>query len=377
MSEYQYVGFRAVDAPLSDDQLQYMEERSSRAEVTRWSFDIEYHYGDFRGNPVEMLRRGYDVHLHYANFGIRKLMFRLPSGLPIPEALCSEYLLGDAVSWKADPEGPAGTLTISATGELPGLDDLFDLDEHLDGVVGVRQQLLDGDVRPLYAAWLCGCHCGDFDWESEVEPSVPAGLDTVSEPVSAMLEFFGVSPFVLAAAGDSSHPLPEQADRGVVMGRWLKSIRAETLRAWLLRFLVDEPALAKSECLQAFRESNRIPQWPVTKGTRTFAQLVSRAEEHADVERQREQQRGQEARRTRLAEMAESPQKYLEEVDRAVAMRGRDGYQKAANLLSELQEAIGGPKGEKLVRKHAAHLAKKHPTLRMLTGALRRKGLLS
>ena len=56
MSEYQYVGFRAVDAPLSDDQLQTMEERSSRAEVTRWSFD--------NGGPQgEKLVRKHAAHL--------------------------------------------------------------------------------------------------------------------------------------------------------------------------------------------------------------------------------------------------------------------------------------------------------------------------
>lgn len=86
MSEYQYIGFRAVDAPVNDKNLEYMREQSSRAEVTPWSFDNEYHYGDFGGDADEMLRRGYDLHLHYANFGLRKLMIRLPQGLPDPEA---------------------------------------------------------------------------------------------------------------------------------------------------------------------------------------------------------------------------------------------------------------------------------------------------
>ena len=58
-------------------------------------------------------------------------------------------------------------------------------------------------------------------------------------------------------------------------------------------------------------------------------------------------------------------------------MRGRDHYEEAAQILSDLRDAVGGPEGEKIARKHAAHLKKKHPTLKMLTGALRRKGLLS
>ena len=82
MSEYQYVGFRAIDGPVSEENLEFMQRQSSRAEITPWSFDNEYHYGDFRGDAAEMLRRGYDFHLHYANFGDRKLMIRLPTGFP-------------------------------------------------------------------------------------------------------------------------------------------------------------------------------------------------------------------------------------------------------------------------------------------------------
>ena len=108
MSEFQYVGARAIDAPLSDRQLEYMETQSTRAEITRWSFDNEYHYGDFRGNSIAMLRQGFDVHLHYANFGIRKVMFRLPHGLPASKALCAKYLDRENVQWKAGPKGSAG-----------------------------------------------------------------------------------------------------------------------------------------------------------------------------------------------------------------------------------------------------------------------------
>lgn len=76
MSEFQYTGYRAIDAPPTDAQLQYLRRQSSRAEITRRSFDNTYRIGDFHGNAAEMLRRGFDVHLHYANFGTRKLMIR-------------------------------------------------------------------------------------------------------------------------------------------------------------------------------------------------------------------------------------------------------------------------------------------------------------
>lgn len=75
--------------------------------------------------------------------------------------------------------------------------------------------------------------------------------------------------------------------------------------------------------------------------------------------------------------MARSPQKYLDEVNEHVAMRGREHYDQARQILSEIREAIGDDKGDKVSRKPAAHLRKKHPKLKMLIRALRRKGLLS
>jgi hypothetical protein len=57
MSEFQYIGFRAIDRPVSEANLGYMRKQSSRAEITPWSFDNEYHYGDFGGDAIEMLRR--------------------------------------------------------------------------------------------------------------------------------------------------------------------------------------------------------------------------------------------------------------------------------------------------------------------------------
>jgi hypothetical protein len=79
MSEFQNIGFRAIEKPVSDKDLAYMRQQSTRAEITPWSFDNEYHFGDFRGDALGMLRRGYDIHLRYANFGIRKRTGPAPS----------------------------------------------------------------------------------------------------------------------------------------------------------------------------------------------------------------------------------------------------------------------------------------------------------
>ena len=89
-----------------------MRQQSSRAEITPWSFDNEYQYGDFRGDARNMLRRGYDIHLHYANFGIRKLLIQLPHNLPnTPGA--RPYFAEDGLQFLMDRQGQGGILSIS------------------------------------------------------------------------------------------------------------------------------------------------------------------------------------------------------------------------------------------------------------------------
>ena len=114
MSEYQYIEFRAVDRPLTETELNFAEQQSTRAEISRWSFRNEYHYGDFRGDAKGLLRRGYDVHLHYANFGVRTAAFRLPAGLPFQKRLWSQYIGVGELTWEQDREGNGGILSVAA-----------------------------------------------------------------------------------------------------------------------------------------------------------------------------------------------------------------------------------------------------------------------
>lgn len=74
--------------------------------------------------------------------------------------------------------------------------------------------------------------------------------------------------------------------------------------------------------------------------------------------------------------MIKDPQKWLAETERLADQRGTDNYKLAAEILTDLKEAIGGPKGASLARKHAAHLIRKYPTLTRLKGSLRKHGIL-
>ena len=63
---------------------------------------------------------------------------------------------------------------------------------------------------------------------------MPAGLGKSSEAAEAMLEFFDLGPFELAAAAEESPPMKVLPDRKAAVADWLESVDDARLRSWLL-----------------------------------------------------------------------------------------------------------------------------------------------
>lgn len=104
--------------------------------------------------------------------------------------------------------------------------------------------------------------------------------------------------------------------------------------------------------------------------------LGQKAEKLMAAKAKRAAEKNEEQRKKRMQEMVKEPNKWLLESEKLADARGIDNYKMAAELLFDLREAVGGEKGEKIAKAHAAHLAKKHPTLSQLKSSLRKRGLL-
>lgn len=255
MSEYQFVAFRAVDAPVSGDDLEFMREQSSRAEITPHEFTNEYHYGDFHGDAEEMLRRGYDVHLHYANFGIRKIMIRLPGGLPDPEA-ASHYLDGESLAFTPDDAGPGGILRVDPYFESGVLEDYWDHWELIDHLKTLRQEILDGDLRPLYIAALAVGIDHNHDPEESLEPPLPAGMNELTGAQRALAEFYAIDEAILSVVSAESLPRPKRTDRQQACADWIRRQPVEQKDAWLCQLIDSTEQSLRQSILKQYRQTN-------------------------------------------------------------------------------------------------------------------------
>ena len=143
----------------------------------------------------------------------------------------------------------------------------------------------------------------------------------------------------------------------------------------------------KAKLLAEVRDSQTPANWPTTDRQRSLGELlrqteVLRSNENAKQARKakakaaRETAKADRKRKERMKEMVQDPKKWLREAEQLVDARGTNNYKTAAEILYDLREAVGGDDGDKITRRHAAHLARKHPTLNHLKSSLRKRGLL-
>lgn len=366
MSEYQYVHFIAVDRLLTDKELEFMHEQSSRAEITRREFSNEYHFGDFHGKTEVMLRRGYDVHLHFANYGIRKIMLRFPNGLPFDDKLFRQYLPEDGVEWIKDKQGPAGILSIQPDGDGASYDYLNDTDEITEALVQVRESMILGDLRPLYIAWLV---CS-FDDESTVPP-VPAGLADRTPAIDELCRFYELSPFLLDAAGEVAGNAPAKQDTTTVK-TWLAAKSPSELSKMVEEILVGDATAVKSKWLVQVRESTPQTSWPVVPSSRTLGYLIVRESELQQASSKQEAINKARKIAKKLKSIADDPSGTEEKIVKLVAAGGRVGLEEAAVLFDDLAKAVGQVQAKAL----SARLLKSHNSVLGLKATLKRHGYL-
>jgi hypothetical protein len=205
MSEYQYYEFQTIDRLLTGQEQQEVSALSSHIDVTSSRAVVTYNWGDFKHDPRTVVASYFDAFLYTANWGTRRLIFRFPKALLEP-AKIEPYCVDDNVSLTA--AGRSWLLEIEWHEEDGGSEP----DGELSGLIQLRNDILEGDYRVLYLAWLMAATVQgwlDMD-EGEPEPPVPAGLQHLTPALRYFVAVFGIDPHLVHSAAAAS-PAPEAA----------------------------------------------------------------------------------------------------------------------------------------------------------------------
>ena len=231
MSEYHYYEFVAIDKPLTPTQMAELRSRSSRARITPTSFVNDYQWGNLKGDPVEWMRRYFDAHVYVANWCTCFLFLRVPRDA-FDSGTLRAYLTESAFTvektnthWILE-----WALQESENYDRFGMEDG---EGWMGRLTPLRDELLRGDLRPLYLGWLAGVSAGEVDGDA-VEPPPPPGLSRLTASQQSLAEFLEIGPDLLTAAG----LLDQQAsdsdiEEDVELDAWIAELSAAEQAATL------------------------------------------------------------------------------------------------------------------------------------------------
>ncbi|WP_128381231.1 hypothetical protein [Streptomyces cavernae] len=339
MSEYQYYEFQALDRPLSPEEQEQLREISTRARITATSFTNTYNWGDLSGNPRRMVERYFDAHLYVTNWGTHRLLLRLPKqalDLPMVKPYCLDHQVD---AWTTRTH-----LLLDLTSEDEVGDWIEGADDSLAALIGVRDELATGDLRPLYLAWLSALSAweleddGEAEYQTCPEPPVPAGLGELTAPQRALADFLRVDDDLLTVAAQASPAAPKKSARPTKkeLTPLIAALPQKEKDALLLRLaLGPEPGL-HAELLHRLHGTTAPATAP---GRHSAAHLLDAAHTRRTERRQRAEQKRAAARAQHLTTLASEAESTWQQIEAHITTKKTTAYDQAVTLLVELRDA--------------------------------------
>ncbi|MBI2909061.1 MAG: hypothetical protein HYX92_15565 [Chloroflexi bacterium] len=348
MSEYHYYEFQAIDRPLTREEMAELRAISTRATITPTRFQNVYSWGDLKADPGKLLEKYFDIFVYEANWRVHQVMFRLPRRLLDPE-LAELYCAGDAAS--SQLKGDYLILEfLSEDEDDGGWSEENDSEEWLPSLLPLRADLLNGDLRSLYLAWLL---CAQTELsDDEVEPPVPPGLGSLTAPLEALVEFVRIDEDLIAIAAERSPTLQEAGPPESQLERWVLGLPASEKDALLLQFIRGDNPHLSAELKRRSQESQltaRQEEETSAEERRTVGELMAAAQERAERRKREEARRKAEAEARQAREEAARRAQYLDSlagreeelwlrIESLVKERQPKTYDQAVQLLKDLRD---------------------------------------
>jgi len=365
MSEYQYYEFQAVDRPLAEEVQQELRRISSRAHITPTGFVNVYNYGDLHADPEKLLEKYFDAFCYLANWGTRQLMFRIPFDLIDGKSIW-EYCLDDIISLQR--KGEYFILSFDSESEE------YEWEEGegwLSSMISLREDLIRGDFRCLYLAWLLGVQ---QEWvePDEVEPPVPDGLGELSGALSTFVRFMRIDPDLVTAAARCSGAGGIQSAREQELVHWIRGMDTTEKDEILRRLIVGhEPHLANRLYQRFLKASALKDNGSTSQKGRTAGELLEQAELSAEERKKREaeeharrqailkKQQAQE-RKKYLAGLAGKEDEIWRQINSLISGKRPADYDRAVQLLLDLKELAKGKSAKTMFQAGLNELCQEH-----------------
>ncbi len=337
MSEYQYYEFQAIDQPLTEAQRADVATLSSRARVTSHSAAFVYNYGDFHGDPFSLLSDYFDVMLYMANWGSRQLMFALPTTLLESQRL-EPYCSAEEINVRKTKNKKKIIVDLNFQDEEQA--EWTAGEDWLDDLVAIREELIQGDFRVLYLAWLKAASLApDFDDidEETLEPPVPAGLGQLSPALKTFVYFLDIDEALVAAAAQTS---AKQDTADTQLETWIAHLPEAEQHDFLVRLSRGENNLSilLNRRLQELASKTHLQAPAAESKRRTLSAVRADAESWRQKKKEQQRRTAERAQRRKVEALAGKESQVWQEVTTLIEDKKASAYEKAVALLKDLRD---------------------------------------
>jgi hypothetical protein len=210
----------------------------------------------------------------------------------------------------------------------------------MDGLVELREALIQGDFRILYLAWLKAAEAAlaaEDIGEDMLEPPVPAGLGELSPALDTFVEFLNIDEGMIVAAAQESSNLGEKHNQHE---KWIERLSETEKNDFLVRLCRGEKNLSvflNRRLLELAGEGQ-----PQNEAAPARARRVSVLMEAARIwwrNKEKEEERKAELERKRKMEaLAARERQVWSEVEALIEEKKSRPYDQAVRLLLDLRD---------------------------------------
>jgi len=335
LSEYQYYEWQTVDRLLTESEQQAVRNLSSHIDVSSSRAIVTYAWGSFKNDPMQVLARFFDAYLYLANWGSRRLIFRFPAGLLSREAIAL-YDVPDRITFRTvngfdildmDLSEEEGGRWIEGEGSLSGL-------------LSLRNDIIQGDYRSVYLAWLKAMSGGYLtrgrksSASKPAVPAIPAGLKQLTPALMHFVEQFDISACLVEAAAEHSRDLMKTAATD------FRPLAAQLAREECDGFL---GRIAQGDATVGMELKKRLlsllPRLPaVPEVCCPIGELLKRADVIESAHRKREEEEAREKHAEEMNALASRETETWQHVESLVEIKKTNAYDEAVQLLTRLAQ---------------------------------------
>jgi len=373
MSEYQYYEFRTIDSPLTAIQKETLSSISSRARVTSHTASFVYNYGSFHGDAEKLMTDCFDAMLYVSNWGSKRLIFRLPPEL-MDMKLLGTFSVSEEIDRRMTRDKKYVLLEFDFQEEEPG--NWIEGDGWLDDLIGLREELLQGDLRGIYLAWLKAAETAflidNIDADT-LEPPVPEGLNDLSPAQQALVQYLEINEAMIAVAAQKSGP----QQKNDALENHIDKLPLSEQIDYLIRLSRGENNLSVLLNRRLLQLAGQKAQTGDNTDQRTISALVEASKVWHEEKKKEDQRQAELVRQQEIEALLPKENSVWREVDSYIKEKNAGAYKNAVKLLIDLRDLAEYQKNLKKFKERLNDIKKKCSNRPALISRMKEAKLIS